>query len=170
MCRAVQFVHGGRQRQARFVHRGARLPVSSRRGAQVLLLPWGRRPRESGALPAGGWAKLTHIQAGVWDRYAPRPVQIPVSGFAERDMADQEQWFEVTRGQCIQGCLVRHHKEMRVYVVTLDCAPDESTFFRWPRLVVQGERMTDSRPASLGGPEANREQPLGSRPRSHRNQ
>lgn len=135
MSWAVRFVHDGRLRLSRFEHQGARLPVSSRRGAQILLLPWGRHPLAAGRLPQGGWARLTHIQGGVWDQYGPRPVRLPVDGFAERDVAGREQWFAVTAGQYIQGCLVRAEHETRIYVVTLDCAPDMGEFDRWPRIV-----------------------------------
>lgn len=58
-------------------------------------------------MPVGGWAKLTQIQAGLWDEFMPRPVKLPVEHFAERDVAGHLQWFEVTRGQLIQGCVVR---------------------------------------------------------------
>jgi len=137
MCWATRYRHAGRDRQSRFEHRGAKLPVSAARGAQVVLLPWGRRPGEPGQLPAGGWARLTHIQAGVWDKFEPRPVKLPVSAFAERDVAGREHWFEVTRGHLLQGCLVRWGEERRIYVVTLDCAPEVTEFERWPRAVVQ---------------------------------
>lgn len=135
MCWAVRFIHNGADRQSRFERGGAKLPVSTRGGAQVLLLPWGRRPREQGQLPVGGWAKLTHIQAGVWDRFNPRSVKLSVMAFAERDVTGQEQWFPVTSGQFIQGCVASFESERRVYVVTLDCAPDETEFERWPRVV-----------------------------------
>lgn len=135
MSWAVRFLHDGNERLSRFEYQGARLPVSTRRGAQVVLLAWGRRPHERGALPQGGWARLTHIQAGVWDRFAPRPVRLPVEGFAERDVMRREHWFAVTAGQYIQGCLARAEGETRVYIVTLDCAPDMGEFERWPRIV-----------------------------------
>lgn len=128
-------MHGGAERLCRFEHRGATLPVSARRGAQLVLLQWGRRPNEPGALPLGGWAHLTHIQGAVWDRYAPKPVRIPAQWFAERDVTGREQWFMITRGTFLQGCLVRHKNERRVYVVTLDCAPDVGEFERWPRII-----------------------------------
>lgn len=135
MCWAVRFIHDGSDRQSRFERGGATLPVSTRRGAQILLLPWGRRPAERGHLPIGGWAKLTHIQAGVWDKFHPRPIKLAVMAFAERDVTGREQWFQVTKGQFIQACLARHGTEQRVYVVTLDCALEETEFERWPRVV-----------------------------------
>lgn len=137
MCWAVRFIHAGQDRQSRFERGGARLPISARKNAQVILVPWGRRPREQGLLPVGGWAKLTHIQAGNWDKFHPRPVKLPVLAFAERDVTGREQWFEVTRGQYLQACLARQGNERRVYVVTLDCSPEEVEFERWPRLVSQ---------------------------------
>lgn len=149
MCWAVRFQHNGQQRQVCFQHASARLPVSSRKGAQILLLPWGRRPREAGRLPAGGWAKLTHIHSGVWDKFEPRPVKLPVSAFMERDVTGREQWFEVTRGHYIQGLYARVDSERRIYVVTLETSPEESEFERWPRIlsaaVEHGQRSAAGR-------------------------
>lgn len=142
VCRAVRFTHAGTAQQQRFEHRDARLPVLTRGGAQVLLLPWGRRPREHGTLPVGGWAKLPHIQAGLWDQFAPRPVKLPVRAFAECDVIGRTHWFEVTRSRFIQGCVVQIDRERRVYVVTLDCAPTETEFERWPRLVSHAPGQT----------------------------
>lgn len=135
MCWAVRFSHAGVERHSRFDNRNTLLPVSARHGAQVILLPWGRRPGETGELPIGGWAKLTQIQSGLWDKFMPRPVKLPVDHFAERDVAGHLQWFQVTRGQFIQGCVVQIGHERRVYVVTLDCSPTETVFERWPRVV-----------------------------------
>jgi len=138
---AARFIHAGQDRHSRFEHGGARLPVSARQGAQIVLLPWGRRPGEQGALPVGGWARLTQIQAGLWDKFAPKPVKLPVLAFAERDVAGHQQWFAVTRGQYVQGCAVRVGNERRVYVVTLDCSPETTEFERWPRIVAACERL-----------------------------
>lgn len=135
MCQAVCYALAGQGQRCHFAHARARLPVATRRGAQVILVPWGRRPGEPGQLPASGWARLTQIQAGLWDRFEPRPVQLPVTDFASRDTGGREQWFEVTKGQIMQGCLVRRGRERRVYVVTLDCAPGMTEFERWPRIV-----------------------------------
>lgn len=136
MTWAVRFLHDGRETLSRFEWRRAVLPVSARRGAQLVMMQWGRRPDETGALPLGGWAKLTHIQSAAWDRFTPRPVILPVQWFTERDVAGQEKWFQVTRGQYLQGCVARLSKEQRVYVVTLDCAPGLVEYERWPRIVI----------------------------------
>ena len=136
MSWAVRYLHGQAERLSRFQHRGAFLPVSARRGAQIVLMPWGRRPDEPGKLPKGGWAHLTHLQGGVWDQFGPKPVRLPVYEFAERDVTGREHWFMVTRGQFLQGCVATLERERRVYVVTLDCAPDVGEFERWPRLVI----------------------------------
>lgn len=136
MTWAVRFLHDGRDTLSRFEWQRAVLPISARRGAQMVLTRWGRRPDEPGELPLGGWARLTHVQGAAWDRFAPRPVLLPVQWFTERDVTGREQWFQVTRGQYLQGCLARFSRESRVYVVTLDCAPDVGEFERWPRVVI----------------------------------
>lgn len=135
MSWAIRFFHDGRELVSRFPSGRAVLPVSTRRGAQVVLGRWGRRPGESGVLPLGGWAHRTHLQSDVWAAYAPRPALLPVYGFAERDVTGRERWFKVSRGSYLQGCVARAERECRIYVVTLDCAPDEMEFERWPRLV-----------------------------------
>lgn len=138
MTWAVRFLHDRRDVLSRFEWQRAVLPISARRGAQLVLTRWGRRPHEGGTLPIGGWAHLTHIQGSAWDQFSPRPVLLPVDWFTERDVTGREQWFQVTRGQAIQGCLARAGAERRVYVVTLDCAPGVGEFERWPRIVIGG--------------------------------
>lgn len=136
MAWAVKCADGDRERIVGFARAGARLPVSANRGAQLIWMPWGRRPREPGTLPQGGWAHLTHLQNQAWDRYMPRPVRLPALSFAERDVTGREHWFTITRGQFLQGCVARHGNERRVYVVTIDCAPDMGEFEHWPRLIL----------------------------------
>ena len=46
----------------------AALPVRLKSGGHVLL-PWGRREGEAGALPIGGWARHESILVGKWDRF-----------------------------------------------------------------------------------------------------
>jgi DNA polymerase-4 len=112
----------------------ARLPVR-RRGGGLLLLPWGRRPRQRGALPDGGWARLESIRAGEWDRWFPRPVKLLLQRFAERDHLGEVRWYEVTRGHWVQGLLAREGEERRVYVVTLAPTRLDATCDRWPRIL-----------------------------------
>lgn len=134
MCNCICYSHGGRTVRIRFSDPTAVLPVKSRAGA-VTLLPWGRRQIQKGALPLGGWARLDAIHAGHWDRWFPVPVKLAVDGFAERDIEDRYHWYELTRGQWVQGLVARDHHERRVYVVTVIPELEDAIHERWPRIL-----------------------------------
>jgi hypothetical protein len=134
MCLEVIYDVDGLEVRTTFDNPRARLPVR-RRGGGLLLLPWGRRPRQHGALPGGGWARLESIRAGEWDRWFPRPVKLSVRRFAERDGLGEIRWFEVTRGQWLQGLLAREGAEQRIYVVTLAPTRLDAVCDRWPRIL-----------------------------------
>ena len=89
MCLEVIYDYDGLEVRTAFDNPRARLPVR-RRGGGALLLTWGRRPRQRGALPSGGWARLESIRAGEWDQWFPRPVKLPLQRFAERDGLGEE--------------------------------------------------------------------------------
>jgi len=75
MCGGVQFKHEGKTLKVYFPDPQAVLPVRLKTGGHVLL-PWGRREGETGALPVGGWARHESILAGKWDRFFPKPVRL----------------------------------------------------------------------------------------------
>ena len=134
MCLEVIYDYDGLEVRTAFDNPRARLPVRQRKGG-ALLFTWGRRPRQRGALPSGGWARLESIRAGEWDQWFPRPVKLPLQRFAERDGLGEVRWFEVTRGRWIQGLLAREGEERRVYVVTLTPTRLDATCDRWPRIM-----------------------------------
>ena len=134
MCLEAIYDVDGLEVRTAFDNPRARLPVR-RRGGGLLLLPWGRRPRQRGALPDGGWARLESIRAGEWDRWFPRPVKLLLQRFAERDHLGEVRWYEVTRGHWVQGLLAREGEERRVYVVTLAPTRLDATCDRWPRIL-----------------------------------
>lgn len=134
MCDAVYFSHQGQETRIFFVNPRASLPVRGR-GGEHLLLPWGRRRQQIGKLPLGGWARLDAIYAGRWDRWFPVPVKLPLLGFMEKDMEGRSHWYELTRGQCIQGLVARDKHERRVYVVTIVPEREDAMHLRWPKLL-----------------------------------
>lgn len=99
------------------------------------LLPWGRRQKQAGQLPLGGWARLDSIYAGRWDRWQPVPVKIIVKSFMEKDLEGQSHWFDLTKGLWMQGLIARIKHEQRIYVVTITPEMDEAVHDRWPRLL-----------------------------------
>ena len=134
MCGGVYYSHHGQDIRVYFPNPKAMLPVRIKSGA-VELLPWGRRRDQKGELPLGGWARLDAIYAGRWDRWFPVPVKLPIRQFMEKDLEGRSHWYDLTRGQWIQGLVARNGHEQRVYVVTVEPALEDAVHDRWPRLV-----------------------------------
>jgi hypothetical protein len=134
MCRGVTYKFKGTKYRIHFTNPWAKLPVATKHNGLVLL-PWGRRIKQAGELPLGGWASLDSIYTGQWDKYFPTPVKIMVDGFMEQDIEGASHWFMVTYGQWIQGLVARDHKEQRVYVVTTRPDFKDSEYDRWPRIL-----------------------------------
>ena len=137
MCQGVYYTRGDQDIRLYFPNPAATLPVRTRNGA-IRLLPWGRRQQQAGQLPLGGWARLEAIYAGRWDRWRPLPVKLSVKSFAERDLEGHSHWYDLTRGQWIQGLVARNQHEQRVYVVTIEPERDEAMHERWPRILSGG--------------------------------
>ena len=134
MCGGVEYHDGGQIIRAYFPNPRARLPIRKKDGS-IELLTWGRRKAQLGELPAGGWARLESIEKGVWDKWFPKPVKIIVDRFMEKDIEGQSHWFELTRGQWIQGLLAQTKNESRVYVVTVVPEMPDAIHDRWPRIM-----------------------------------
>jgi hypothetical protein len=135
MCGGVYYSHKGQEIRVFFPHPKATLPVRTR-GGDLQLLPWGRRQNQVGRLPLGGWARLEAVYAGRWDRWFPRPVKLPVQGFMERDMEGRSHWYELTKGQWIQGLVARYNQEQRLYVVMVEPEREDAVHERWPRILI----------------------------------
>jgi hypothetical protein len=134
MCGGVYYTMKDQDTRVYFPNPKALLPVKTRAGG-IKTLAWGRRHEQSGALPLGGWARLDSIYAGRWDRWFPVPVKIPVKSFMEKDLEGHSHWFDLTRGQWIQGLVARYQHERRVYVVTIEPELPEAVHDRWPRIM-----------------------------------
>jgi len=80
-------------------------------------------------------ARLESIQSGKWDRYFPKPVKIPVLSFMEKDLEGTSHWFDVTKGQWIQGLIAQQGEEVRLYVVTIHPEMENAVHERWPRVM-----------------------------------
>ena len=110
----------------------ASLPVLQKDGGQIIL-PWVMRQDQAGKLPSGGWARLESVYAGVWDKYFAKPVKIPVLSFMEKDFEGRNHWYDLQKGQYIQGLVARECNERRIYVVTLEPEPEYAQIHnRWP--------------------------------------
>ena len=134
MCGGVYYTHNGRDVRVYFPNPKAQLPVIQRDGTTGLLA-WGRRQEQHGRLPLGGWARLDSIYAGRWDRWFPVPVKIPVKSFMEKDLEGHSHWYDLTRGQWVQGLVARDAHERRIYVVTVEPELEDAIHERWPRIM-----------------------------------
>ena len=134
MCSSVYYSIHDQDIQVYFPTPKAQLPVKTRSGG-IITLAWGRRHKQAGTLPLGGWARLDSIYAGHWDRWFPVAVKIPIKSFMEKDFEDHDHWYDLTRAQWIQGLVARHRQERRVYVVTIEPELAEAIHDRWPRIM-----------------------------------
>lgn len=134
MCGGVYYSINDQDIRVYFPNPKAQLPVKSRSGG-INTLVWGRRQQQAGTLPLGGWARLESIYAGRWDRWFPIAVKIPVKSFMEKDLEGHSHWYDLTRGQWIQGLVARHRQERRLYVVTIEPELAEAIHDRWPRIM-----------------------------------
>ena len=134
MCGGVYYSVNDGDIRFYFPNPKAQLPVRTRSGG-TRLLGWGRRLDQAGKLPLGGWARLDGIYEGRWDRWFPVPVKIPVKSFMENDLEGRSRWFDLTRGQWIQGLVARDRHEQRIYVVTIIPEFDNAMHERWPRIL-----------------------------------
>lgn len=134
MCDGIYYSGNGHDIRVYFPNPKAQLPVRTRTGS-TCLLAWGRRHEQAGRLPLGGWARLDGIYAGRWDRWFPVPVKIPARSFMEKDLEGHSRWYDLTRGQWIQGLVARDRHERRLYVVTIEPELAETIHARWPRIM-----------------------------------
>ena len=130
MCVGVTYTLGSRDMRVLFSNKTAQLPVQMK--DDITLMPWGRRPKQTGKLPLGGCAYLDAIHAGNWERYAPKGVRLWVKSFAEQDVEGRVHWHEITAGKWVKGLVAQEGMERRVYVVTLTPVLFETPYERWP--------------------------------------
>lgn len=134
MCGGVLYQQGTELKRVYFPNPKAMLPVRTRQGT-VEFLPWGRRKGQAGTLPPGGWARLDAIQRGRWDAWFPIPVKLPIISFMEKDIEGNSHWFDLIRGQFIQGLVARQAGKRLVYVVTVTPEMPDAVHERWPRIL-----------------------------------
>ncbi len=140
MPEAVKFEYLHKKYAVSFSQAKALLPVKLKNG-QIQLVTWGRREQENSELPLGGWARLSSIKndkEGRWQAYLPKPVQIPVEWFMEKDHEGRPCWYEITKGKYLQGLLAHQEDEYRVYVVTIDPEDLMINHYRWPQVITRG--------------------------------
>lgn len=138
MCMAVEYLFQEKEYKPFFPNPYATLPVLKKNG-EIILLPWGRRESQTGNLPLGGWSRLESIKQGTWQKYFAKPVKLPVLRFAEKDIAGKTHWFDLGKGQYIQGLVARYDAEARIYIVTIEPTEPNAIHDRWPRILTNPE-------------------------------
>jgi hypothetical protein len=102
MCGGVEisgrYTRTGEQLKIYFPNPRAALPVLAGESQEVLWVPWGRRREQPGKGPAGGWARLSSIEEGKWEKYGPTRVHILATRFMEKDGSKVSHWFDL--GAC----------------------------------------------------------------------
>ncbi len=144
MPEAVIFNYQNKIHTVSFVQPKAMLPVKLKNG-ECRLVTWGRRERESSEMPLGGWARLSSIKNekdSRWNMYLPKPVQIPIDKFMEKDFEGKACWYEVTKGKCVQGLLAHLEDEYRVYIVTVDPEDLANSHYRWPHIITCSMKLS----------------------------
>lgn len=144
MCHGIEYVLEDERLVVYFDARGAQVPVRRRSGA-VEFMPWGARgerylsddntPGYLLKFPVGGWASRESIRSGAWQKFEPRPVRIVASRFVFVDAQLGARYFELKRGEYIQGLLAASGTQRRVYVVTVEPPAEHRGLQAWPRVV-----------------------------------
>lgn len=136
MPEAVIYQHQGKIHTVYFSRSKALLPVKLANGEMKLVM-WGRRQQENSEMPLGGWARLHSIHDGKWSQYLPKPVRLPITKFMKTDFEGHAHWYEIVKGQWIQGLLAREGDEYRVYIVTIVPELLDICHDRWPRIIAK---------------------------------
>ncbi len=137
MPEAIIFNYDNKIHTMYFNHAKSMLPVKLKNG-EIKLLPWGRREHDNSEMPLGGWARLPNIKNNKnsqWQMYLPKAVQIPILKFMEKNFEGKSCWYEIAKGQCLQGLLASQDNEYRLYVVTIEPEDLTTGHYRWPHII-----------------------------------
>lgn len=137
MCEAVLFDYLGQLKKSFFNNPLATLPVISS-FERIKFVPWGRHQSEQNVdFPIGDTLLRDEILKGMYDLFSPKAVQLPVIKFLEKNNKDTLNWYEVIKGFFMQGVLLNHCNQLRVYVVTIRPITLDASYNYWPRLLCQ---------------------------------
>lgn len=135
MPEAVIYKYQNKPHTIYFARPKALLPVKLISG-EIKLIRWGRRLHENSEMPLGGWARLPSIHNGSWSLYQPKPVRLAIDKFMKTDFEGHVHWYDVIKGQWLQGLLAQSDNEYRVYIVTITPEQLDICHDRWPRILI----------------------------------
>lgn len=142
MCSGVETRNGDKISKSLFIGVRPRLPVLIANSAEVEWICWGRRKKEMGSGPQGGWARISTVQAGDWEMMQPQRGYALIERFLQKEGSSGtpgrrlSQWVLVPRGQVVECLVVGLGAERRAYIITTT-PPVEFQRFRdrWPLMV-----------------------------------
>ncbi|BFN27523.1 hypothetical protein PSCT_04515 [Pseudomonas sp. SCT] len=142
MCGGVEAREADKVWKIYFPNPKAAIPVLLEESGQLDWIHWGRRKEELGTGPQGGWARLSTVQSGGWEKYMPRRGFGMVQRYMEKEGRPGEKnrlshWFDVPEGYALECLVIGEGEQRRVYVVTT-APPAEYEWIhdRWPLLTV----------------------------------
>ena len=144
MCVGIEYFLDGKPVTVYFDSERPELPVRLRRGA-IAFYRWGAQGRIYSDDNTPGWlqkfpegchASLESIRADRWINYEPKPARILASRFIQINSMRIPCYFELKRGEFIQGLIATIASNQRVYVVTVPAPPQHAAEWQdWPRIV-----------------------------------
>lgn len=110
----------------------AKLPVLLKN--RRVMVPWGRRPNEAGALPAMPYVADYLLNAGLFDGFKQQLVPILAEEFKTADDRGYLVPDVVQPGRFIQGLMIELNGEKRVYVVGV-ILQSQSGYYVTPKMM-----------------------------------
>lgn len=147
MCEGVEVIKAGKLAKVNFVSPVALAPVLVEGACTEEWIHWGRRKKEPGTTPIGGWARATTIQLGDWDSLEPVTGWILAERFNQAVGGSNLQgrrlskWHDIPNGSGIR-CIVVGAGDQRCFYVVTTTTPREYTGIpgRWPIVESIGRR------------------------------
>lgn len=122
----MSFLTGTKNIKTYFPNPASRIPFQSENKENDFAI-WGRRNQNEYSetyFPVTGWAKFESLKKGYWNKYTPKKVLIPATGYMEKDNEKISHWFSLDKNQRLCGLLLSHHNFNFIYIVTI-ASPDE---------------------------------------------
>ncbi len=110
------------------------LPIQNNHIHKQQFIIWGRRKNEYGQLPTGASVTLESVKSNLWRNYSPALIKIPIIKFMEHDLNNHAEWFDIPKGQFIQGLVLQHKAEKRVYIISLIRHMTPHVYLHWPNI------------------------------------
>lgn len=138
MCDGVEVRDGNKAIKVNFVAPAALVPVLLADDGAVEWIRWGRRKKEQGVGPVGGWARQQTMHSGNWDVLNQQMGFVLAQRFIQESILGRRlsQWVHVPPTQAIACVVIGEACSRSAYIVTTMPPPElKKTYSRWPLLV-----------------------------------